>query len=249
MITFCYDTYRPLLNKSRFYQLSQIRRAHIMKIAILIGVLGLGFVSLLFSHAFAQDGVVVIPLLGDAPVATYQAPVQKTGQTTSYRTGDDGDEEVGVSWPNPRFTDNADGTVTDNLTGLIWLKQANYNSTAGGTGTAIWNNAIDFCKALETGMCGLSDGSAAGDWRLPTVKELQSLVHYGYYDPSLLNTAGTGKWTSGDPFTNVQSSYYWSSTTYEYATNNAWYVYMTDGLVTYRWKANENYVWPVRGGQ
>jgi hypothetical protein len=45
------------------------------------------------------------------------ALVFKTGQTTSYRSGDDGDLEKGVTWPNPRFTDNSDGTVTDNLTG------------------------------------------------------------------------------------------------------------------------------------
>ena len=40
-------------------------------------------------------------------------------------TGSDGDLQKGVAWPNPRFTDNANGTVTDNLTGLIWLKNAN----------------------------------------------------------------------------------------------------------------------------
>ncbi len=43
--------------------------------------------------------------------------VVKTGQTTSYRTGDDGDLEKGVAWPDTRFTDNGNGTVTDNLTG------------------------------------------------------------------------------------------------------------------------------------
>jgi len=53
------------------------------------------------------------------------APVEKTGQTTYYEPGDDGDLKKGVVWPNPRFTDNEDGTVTDNLTGLIWLKNAN----------------------------------------------------------------------------------------------------------------------------
>jgi len=53
------------------------------------------------------------------------APMLKTGQTTSYATGDDGDLQRGIPWPNPRFTDNEDGTVTDNLTGLIWLKDAN----------------------------------------------------------------------------------------------------------------------------
>ena len=61
--------------------------------------------------------------------------VPQTGQTKCYDnvgqeidcedTGQDGDFQAGVEWPVPRFTDNADGTVTDNLTGLIWLKNAN----------------------------------------------------------------------------------------------------------------------------
>ncbi len=178
-----------------------------------------------------------------------KAFVAKTGQTTSYRTGDDGDDEAGFSLPNPRFTDNSDGTVTDNLTGLIWLKQANYNSTAGGTGSTVWNDAVDFCKALASGMCGLSDGSFAGDWRLPNVKELQSLIHYAYYNPSLPNTAGTGQWISGDPFTNVQSSSYWSATTSAGNDFYAWRVYMSNGYVNYAGKTSSLYVWPVRAGQ
>jgi hypothetical protein len=52
------------------------------------------------------------------------APVEKTGQMTSYATGDDGDHEQGVAWPNPRFNDRGNGTVVDNLTGLTWLKDA-----------------------------------------------------------------------------------------------------------------------------
>lgn len=50
--------------------------------------------------------------------------VPRTGQITSYAAGDDGDIQAGLSLPEPRFTDNGDGTVTDNLTGLIWLKNA-----------------------------------------------------------------------------------------------------------------------------
>ena len=53
------------------------------------------------------------------------APLLKlwqTGQTTSIVTGDDGYYEKGVSWPVPRFVDNGNGTITDNLTGLIWQK-------------------------------------------------------------------------------------------------------------------------------
>jgi len=180
-----------------------------------------------------------------------EALVEKTGQTTSYRTGDDGDKEAGESWPNPRFTDNSDGTVTDNLTGLIWLKQADYNSIASGgqTGTANWNTAVDFCKELKDGDCGLTDSSSAGEWRLPNVKELQSLIHYEYDTPAVPNTAGTGQLTPDDPFTEVQSDYYWSSTTYSASTSSSWSVRMSDGRINGGNKSGTCYVWPVRGGQ
>jgi hypothetical protein len=65
--------------------------------------------------------VTIFGVAGTYPLA----PVPKTGQKTSYPPGDDGDLAKGVAWPNPRFTDNGDGTITDNLTGLIWLKNAN----------------------------------------------------------------------------------------------------------------------------
>jgi hypothetical protein len=120
-------------------------------------------------------------------------PVTKTGQTTSYAAGDDGDLEKGVAWPDPRFTDHGDGTVTDNLTGLIWLKNANC------FGRRTWNQALSECNNLANGSCGLTDGSSAGDWRLPNVRELQSLVDYSRYDPAL---------PAGHPFSNVQSTYY-----------------------------------------
>ena len=173
------------------------------------------------------------------------APVAKTGQTTSYATGDDGDLGKGVAWPNPRFTDNGDGTVTDNLTNLIWLKNANC------FGVKSWANAFSDCNGLANGSCGLSDGSVAGDWRLPNLRELQSLIHYGVYDPAVPNTFGTGKWTTDDPFTNVQSSSYLSSTAYAgyTSTSYAWFVVMDDGHAGKDDKGIYGmYVWPVRGG-
>ncbi len=66
--------------------------------------------------------MVLLPVLSMA--GTVDLP--RTGQTTSYATGDDGDLQVGVDWPLPRFTDNNNGTVTDNLTGLIWLKNGQH---------------------------------------------------------------------------------------------------------------------------
>ena len=58
-------------------------------------------------------------LLSASIVWAAPAPVPKTGLTSSYLTGDDGDLQKGVPSPNPRFTNNGDGTVTDNLTGLM----------------------------------------------------------------------------------------------------------------------------------
>jgi hypothetical protein len=162
------------------------------------------------------------------------AGVPKTGQTTSYRTGDDGDLERGVAWPVPRFTDNTDGTVTDNLTGLIWLKNANCWGSKG------WNTAIDDCNALASGSCGLTDGSVAGDWRLPNWNELRSLIDASRYNPAL---------PSGHPFTGVQLRYYWSSTTAAASTGYAWVVGLGDGDVYFDGKGSSAYVWPVRGGQ
>jgi len=171
------------------------------------------------------------------------APVAKTGQTTSHDTGDDAWWGKGVPWPEPRFTDNEDGTVTDNLTGLIWLKNANC------FGYRNWWEAIADCNALANGQCGLADGSSGGEWRLPNLFELQSLLDMRYYHPALPNTAGTGQWTLGNPFTHlIVDDYYWSSTTTPYEPTYAWYMYMGTGLVHDFEKGDVHYVWPVRGG-
>ena len=169
------------------------------------------------------------------------APVEKTGQTTSYWTRDDGDLEKGVVWPNPRFTDNGDGTVTDNLTRLIWLRDANR------FGRKFWEGAVSACNTLSDDGSTLTDGSVAGDWCLPNVKELQSLIHFGCYYPACLpDTAGTGQWSEGNPFSGVQPYDYWSSTTYAGDTNNAWSVGMSICFVGFVNKGSGNYVWPVR---
>ncbi len=171
------------------------------------------------------------------------APVPKTGQTASYEAGDDGVHEKGVAWPSPRFTDNGNGTVTDRLTGLIWTKNANCD------GVKIWDDAVSYCNGLADGTCGLSDASGAGDCRLANVRELQSLFHYGCYDPVLPNTAGTGKWSEGDPFTGVPLSWYYASTTNASSTSGAWSASLSTGYVYNSHKTNGYNFWYVRGGR
>ncbi len=166
--------------------------------------------------------------------------IPKTGQTTSFAAGDDGDLEKGIAWPSPRFTDNNNGTVTDNLTGLIWLKDAN----CFGTGT--WSQALISSNSLSSGSCGLTDGSSAGAWRLPNRKELKSLVDAERINPALPN---------GHPFSNVQStvngssSCYWSSTTYPISASYDWGFTMGDGhMDVFHGKTGSGYIWPVRDG-
>ena len=185
------------------------------------------------------------------------APVPKTGQTFCTNsdgdpvacelTGQDGEHQRGIEWPNPRFTNNADGTVTDNLTGLIWLRDAN---CALFDGPRRWSDALNIIiPQLEDGYCGLADGSSPGDWRLPNKRELLSLVHDGYYNPALPNTAGTGQHWEGDPFINVQLiDGYWSSTTCAADFMEVRGVWMSNGNLVCASKGALGSIWPVRGG-
>ena len=143
-----------------------------------------------------------------------------------------------------RFNDNGDGTVTDNLTTLIWLKNANCTNTVGGvsksSGYLTWSNALTWSNNLTSGNCGLTDGSTSGQWRLPNVNELHSLIDLGHSNPAL---------PVGHPFTGVQSGAYWSSSTYAPSMAVAWFVLLSVGFVDSDSKTFTYYVWPVRGGQ
>lgn len=139
----------------------------------------------------------------------------------------------------PRFKDNKDGTVTDTLTELVWLKDADcYGILAADAAAAA-------AAGLNSEECGLSDGSIAGDWRLPTKAELQGIgtdppAAWEYRTPDV-------DWTLPDtPFENVQSDYYWTSTPYE---NNPVYPYMVllgNGYTTFNTPDQTYHVWPVR---
>ena len=158
----------------------------------------------------------------------------KTGRTTSDAAGDTRPAER-RSLAHPRFTDNGNGTVTDNLTGLIWLKNANCFSSK------TWSDALIAANTLNSGECALTDGSVEGEWRLPNVRELSSLIDYGRHNPAL---------PTGHPFT-YDPGYYWSSTPYmgDSAVCLASSTYLWDGFVNNDRKSIAKGVWPVSGGQ
>ena len=118
-------------------------------------------------------------------------------------TGQDGDYQSGVVWPDPRFKDNGDGTITDLLTGLMWLKNGSC------MGWLSWQAAMNVAQELNSLGSGSDHCSKLAvsydDWRLPTVQELETLLNAESSDPyQFLNFYG---------FQGVQSDSYWSSTT------------------------------------
>ncbi len=130
------------------------------------------------------------------------------------------------------FVDNGNGTVTDTSTGLMW-QQDTAGDGQGNYDRMTWEEALAYCESRTIG--------GHTDWRLPTIKELHSLVDYSRYNPAINTTY----------FPNTVSFDYWSSTTYAGNTYNAWYVYFYDGHDSWDSKSynNYNYVRAVRGGE
>jgi hypothetical protein len=162
------------------------------------------------------------------------APLWKTGQTNTFTAGDDGDLRVGIPWPDPRFTDHGDGTVTDHLTGLMWTKDSN---TPGpplcNPPEKTWQAALNYVGCLNT-----HHYLGYTDWRLPNKKELFSLIDYSKTSPAL---------PAGHPFLNNQKGYYWSSTTFSNTRDYAWFVH-SGGRAGAALKSllNNFFIWPVR---
>ena len=160
-----------------------------------------------------------------------------------------------------RYVDNLDGTMTDCRSNLIWLKNANCKDVSNSIlpdsthGYLDWYYAMKWVKGLQHGICGLTDGSSAGDWRLPTKTEWMAMVisakKQSFTWPALTNAAGTAKWTNSQTwdFQDVVEFYYWSSTTSPFDTGHAWYLYMVNGSWYEGTKAYYFNFWPVRGGQ
>ena len=150
--------------------------------------------------------------------------------------GKSGDDHVravrgGQCGPFGKYIDNGDGTVTDTETGLMWEVKTDDGGPRDKDNYYTWEQALSYCKNLSL--------AGYNDWRLPNRNELQSIVDYERYNPSI------------DPiFSYTVSNVYWSSTTYADYPGSAQDVYFSEGNVWGRGKsANLDHVRAVRGGQ
>lgn len=157
----------------------------------------------------------------------------KTGATVCYDaaglpvpcvgTGQDAEFQYGYPLPSPRFTNNGDGTVTDNATERIWSESMNH------TGTRVtWQAALDAANATP-------------GFRLPTVNELLSVIDISRNSPCIDNDNGA--------ITTVQADFeHWTSTTYGVTTlrNYAFSIDMTYGDVSSSGKSNIYWVWLIK---
>ena len=162
-----------------------------------------------------------------------------------------------------RYEDLLDGTVLDCNTDLVWLRDASCSDLplTDADGLATWQDANAAAAALGDGVCGLTDGSSAGDWRLATGAELcsgyvgqalfpceviwgsDSLIDSSVGPPTVVNRAGDGVWTEGDPFSGVLSGPYWSADDFG---SQGVFGDLSDGDINFQQKVRLLGVWPVR---
>jgi hypothetical protein len=174
--------------------------------------------------------------------ALMKTPADLDCGTEAFGMREDGSFGKITGTGSGRFCDQGNGTIRDNNTGLIWLKDAD------AMGTMYWGAAMATAAILSDGEHGLTDGSSDGDWRLPTTEECAAFVVTGYNNPALCNTSGDAQWSQGDAFNDVLLEYYWSGTTYAANPDHAWSMGMPYGNPGRGAKASNKYVWPVRGG-
>ncbi len=131
--------------------------------------------------------------------------------------------------PPEQYFSLRDSTVHDARTGLIWSRDAD---PAGNHHT--WQEALTLVHTLNERKWG-----GFADWRLPNIRELESLIDLRAHSPAL---------TTRHPFRHVREAY-WSSTTSVYEPRYAWTLYSRDGMVGVGFKPRDGFhTWPVRNG-
>jgi hypothetical protein len=190
------------------------------------------------------------------------ARLLKTGQGGCYDsngtgiacagTGQDGELQKGQV---RSYTDNGDGTITDNQTGLTWEKKSDDDSIHDKDAVYTWDNAFSFFIAdLNT-----TNFAGHNDWRLPNETELQSLIDFGALNPAVDSVFNNncGPDGSGNPgclvancsCTEYQNAGYWASTSAAANPVFAWNVFFNLGITGQSHKSLETlHVRAVRGG-
>lgn len=195
----------------------------------------------ILTHLFQGSPTALAPICMEPPVEA-PAGLPDSSQTKCYASGgaeipcenancpgQDAAHETGCP-PQERFVDNQDGTVTDTCTGLTWQQSTadvNGDGRRSDTDVASWCAALSYCDKLAF--------AGHDDWRLPNVRELESLVDYGRNAPSI------------DPVFTAFPSQYWSSTSRSEQTGNAWYILFRFGDANGDAKGVEKFVRAVRG--
>lgn len=182
-------------------------------------------------------------------VARTGATVDRDASPAAAQNLVEADVESPTGLPDPpcfdnttRFVDCGNGTVTDTVTGLIWQLDANCAGMQVG-----YEAANDAAAALADGQCGLTDGSRPGDWRLATKEEWEAMLDPSCPTPKIVGNGPSGgcyvdnPWASG-----VQSTFYWSSTTYAIDTTIAWQANLPVGIPAVSFKTNRSIAWAVR---
>ena len=148
-------------------------------------------------------------------------------------------ESIPASTPDSQLQDNGDGTITDTKTGLIWKQclegQSGSDCASGSVETFTWQQALQRAQTVN------SSGGFAGfsNWRLPTIKELSSLVEHQCVDPAINLTR----------FPNASNHWLWSSSAVAGLTLSAWGVYFNYGNPGWDVKGGNNQLRLVRSGQ
>lgn len=194
-------------------------------------------------------GTVVAELVSAFP-GDYLLAVLPLGVPASQRAlftvtvpGDNPDAPCADS--STRFVNCGNGTVTDTVTGLVWLFQASC------FGSKTYEEAFELAAELASGQCGLQDGSRPGDWRLATEEEWEAMVDLTCPNPPKIrgNGPSTGCYTANPWASGVQSlGFYWSATTVPSETTFAYGAYTAPGFVDVAFKPDFGFVWPVRSG-
>ena len=166
------------------------------------------------------------------------------GATPCTGTGQDGEAQAGAMLS---YVDNGDGTVTDENTGLVWEKLSDDGSVHDRDQTYSWPDTFPVkVAALNAG----SGFAGYTDWRMPNVKELQSIVDHQRADPAASPAFDTGC-ASGCTVLTCSCSApgsYWSSSTWVVLTSHAWYVSSGQGSTWRGDKTAPLHVRAVRGG-